>query len=30
MIYEVSDTSINILSIWDSRQDPLKLVEILK
>lgn len=29
MIYEVTETSINILSIWDSRQDPSKLEEIL-
>ena len=30
MIYEVSETSISILSIWDGRQDPAKLDDILK
>ena len=30
MIYEVSETSISILSIWDGRQDPSKLEDILK
>ena len=26
LIYEVTETSINILSVWDGRQDPSKLV----
>ena len=30
LIYEVTETSINILSIWDGRQDPSKLEDILK
>ena len=30
LIYEVSETSISILSIWDGRQDPSKLADILK
>jgi addiction module RelE/StbE family toxin len=30
IIYEVTETSINILSIWDGRQDPSKLENILK
>ena len=30
LIYEVSETSIIILSIWDGRQDPSKLENILK
>lgn len=30
LIYEVTATSINILSIWDGRQDPSKLEDILK
>ncbi len=30
MIYEVTENSINILSIWDGRQDPSKLEDILK
>ena len=30
LIYEVTETSINILSVWDGRQDPSKLEEILK
>ena len=29
LIYEVSATSINILSIWDGRQDPFKLKDML-
>lgn len=30
LIYEVTETSINILSVWDGRQDPSKLENILK
>jgi len=30
LIYEVTQTTINILSIWDWRQDPSKLEDILK
>lgn len=30
LIYEVTKTSIHILSIWDGRQDPSKLEDILK
>ena len=30
LIYEVTETSINILSIWDGPQDPSKLEDILK
>ena len=30
MIYEVTETSINILSNWNGRQDPSKLEDILK
>ena len=30
LIYEVTETSINILSIWDWRQDPSKLEGSLK
>ena len=30
LIYEITETSINILSVWDGRQDPSKLEEILK
>ena len=30
LIYEVTETSINILSIWDGRQDPAKLDDMLK
>jgi toxin YoeB len=30
LIYEVKETSIIILSIWDGRQDPTKLDDILK
>jgi addiction module RelE/StbE family toxin len=30
LVYEVTETSINILSIWDSRQDPSKLEDVLK
>lgn len=30
LIYEVTETSIIILSIWDGRQDPTKLDDILK
>ena len=30
LIYEVTETSIIILSIWDGRQDPSKLKDILK
>lgn len=30
LIYEVTETSINILSIWDGRQDPSKLADIRK
>ncbi len=30
LIYEVTETSINILSVWDGRQDPYKLEAILK
>ncbi|MEP6556570.1 MAG: type II toxin-antitoxin system RelE/ParE family toxin [Ferruginibacter sp.] len=30
LIYEFTETSINILSIWDGRQDPSKLDNILK
>ena len=30
LIYEVTETSINILSIWDGRQNPSKLEDILK
>ena len=29
LIYEVSENAISILSIWDSRQDPDKLSDIL-
>jgi toxin YoeB len=29
LIYEVTESSINILSIWDGRQDPSKLEDIL-
>ncbi|MFZ4056941.1 MAG: type II toxin-antitoxin system RelE/ParE family toxin [Ferruginibacter sp.] len=30
LIYEITETSINILSIWDGRQDSSKLEDILK
>ena len=30
MIYQETDTTIYILTIWDSRQNPEKLEEILK
>lgn len=30
LIYEVTEVSINILSIWDGRQDHSKLEDILK
>ena len=30
LIYEVTETSIIILLIWDGRQDPSKLEDILK
>ena len=30
LIYEVLETSISILFIWDGRQDPSKLEDILK
>lgn len=30
MIYEVTETTINILSIWDWRQDPSRLEDIRK
>ena len=30
LIYEVTETSINILSIWDGRQDSSKMDDILK
>ena len=30
LIYEVTETSINILSIWDGRQDPSQLGDIFK
>ena len=30
LIYEVTETSINILSVWDGRQHPSKLDDILK
>ena len=30
LIYEVTETSINILSVWDGRQHPSKLEDILK
>jgi addiction module RelE/StbE family toxin len=30
LIYEVTETSIIILSIWDGRQNPSKLGDILK
>jgi hypothetical protein len=30
LIYEVTETSIHILSVWDGRQDPSKLQDILK
>lgn len=30
LIYEVTEISINILSIWDGRQNPSKLEDILK
>ena len=30
LIYEVRETSINILSIWDGRQDSSKMDDILK
>ena len=30
LIYEVTENSINILSIWDGRQDTAKLEDIVK
>ena len=30
LIYEITESSINILSIWDGRQNPTKLEDILK
>lgn len=30
LIYEITEISINILSIWDGRQDPSKLEDFIK